>query len=109
MSQTAAQILESIELIWVNEGKKPWNEMPLSLLRKAEQARIQFEEAAEHGYGNALYNLGYMYHRGNFMAPDYYKAKGYYEEAIRKGHTKVTVPVAVLSSLVIMSIGVDCG
>ena len=49
MSQTAAQILESIELIWVNEGKKPWNEMPLSLLRKAEQARIQFEEAAEHG------------------------------------------------------------
>ena len=43
------------------------------------------------------------------MAPDYYKAKGYYEEAIRKGHTKVTVPVAVLSSLVIMSIGVDCG
>ena len=83
--------------------------MPLSLLRKAEQARIQFEEAAEHGYGNALYNLGYMYHRGNFMAPDYHnKAKGYYEEAIRKGHTKVTVPVAVLSSLVIMSIAVDC-
>ena len=50
------------------------------------EARKYYEQAAEKGSGNALYNLGLLYYDGLGVERDYAKARDYYEQAAAKGN-----------------------
>jgi hypothetical protein len=51
-----------------------------------EMARRLFEQAAQQGYGNAMYNLGVMYENSHGVAQSYETAAELYEQAAQQGH-----------------------
>ncbi len=70
----------------IDEGTKYYNMGENSYYAQDyEKAREYWEQAAEKGNADALYNLGILYEHGLGVEQDYDKAREYYEKAIATG------------------------
>lgn len=64
-----------------------------------EDARKEFESAADEGSSSAMYSLGVMYMNGNGMAPDMRRAHTYWKKGASLGHVESMYNLAVTYKL----------
>jgi TPR repeat protein len=93
-AKTATSYEESVKQLrpWVKK-KKAWAQAHMGqsyfkgegVKQSYEMARMLYEQAAQKGFVNAMYELGVMYDKGDGVEQSYRKAFEYYEQAAQLG------------------------